>query len=695
MQRGRRLFLWFLCWLWLLPLIFGLNAAMKFINVDLLGAALVLFLVADLAIPRQAWVAKVFIALVIIHRSFFAGSIFELNWLNMLVREIAADLAGISASDMTVLTLTSTTLSLLGVIAAQTVYKVLVRRGRGVLVLLGFGAALLATVNLWAGKNGFWSVSLYTVLGLAAMATSRVQWDTFFPLHRWLSSLLVLVALMTAVAWALPAGNFLEEAWWENLLGWEWPGPREGGPARVGYSRYSETSRLGGPLREDSEPVLFVQSPVPVYLRGDYRVTYIGHSQVWTAAQKTLEPVPVFGPQHLQGREVTVTVTAMGEHGINTLFVPRFIRSLQLGPGVRYATYLPVAVNTMYAYMDYTFLTASRLKEGDTYVMEAVLPYDDPELLRSLGHAQADRIYLRLPPNIPNRVRELARNITSGADNGYDKAMALAEALRRGEWQYTLDTKYPPSGADFVDWFLFEQKEGYCVHFSSAFVVMARAVGLPSRWVIGYSSGTRQDGGYVIQNRHAHAWAEVWFDDYGWVPFEATPGQTLPRVYPGGSPGEPDPGEPQEPQEPGVDPEPDPGQEPATPQLPGEEEEPEPERAVWPGILATAGAVLLAVLAAAAILWHKWRKISVAALYEKIQRRLRLFGWQRQPWETPREHVNRVEELPMKPVFAEMVDSLEAAVYGGIADVQPPAQAKKHYSLLRLLWHRLANRRRR
>ena len=128
---------------------------------------------------------------------------------------------------------------------------------------------------------------------------------------------------------------------------------------------------------------------------------------------------------------------------------------------------------------------------------------------------------------------------------------------------------------------------------------------------------------------------------------------------------------------------------------PGEEEEPDPKEPSGRGFWRQQGPFCWQCLPRR-LYWHKWRKISVAALYEKIQRRLRLFGWPRQPWETPREHVNRVEELPMKPVFAEMVDSLEAAVVRRHCRRPAACSSEKAlFPLLRLLWHRLANRRRR
>jgi hypothetical protein len=72
-------------------------------------------------------------------------------------------------------------------------------------------------------------------------------------------------------------------------------------------------------------------------------------------------------------------------------------------------------------------------------------------------------------------------------------------------------------------------KKGYCEQFSGTFAAMARAVNLPSRVMVGFTQGQlRADGLYHVAGRHAHAWPEVWFDGYGWVSFEPTPGRGAP-----------------------------------------------------------------------------------------------------------------------------------------------------------------------
>mgnify|MGYP001812553701 FL=1 len=77
-------------------------------------------------------------------------------------------------------------------------------------------------------------------------------------------------------------------------------------------------------------------------------------------------------------------------------------------------------------------------------------------------------------------------------------------------------------GEDGVDYFLLHAREGYCSYYASAMVVMLRAVGIPARYVEGYSQGEKVDGAYHIVEWDGHSWPEVYFPDYGWVEFEPT-----------------------------------------------------------------------------------------------------------------------------------------------------------------------------
>jgi len=137
---------------------------------------------------------------------------------------------------------------------------------------------------------------------------------------------------------------------------------------------------------------------------------------------------------------------------------------------------------------------------------------------------QIEEVYLVLPSGLPQRAVELAKEVTSESDTPYTRALALEAYLR--SFPYDLEVANPPKGRDVVDYFLFDLQRGYCDYFASAMVVMARSVGVPARLAVGYAMGRydSQQGVYVVTEKDAHAWPELYFADYGWIPFEPTSG---------------------------------------------------------------------------------------------------------------------------------------------------------------------------
>lgn len=96
---------------------------------------------------------------------------------------------------------------------------------------------------------------------------------------------------------------------------------------------------------------------------------------------------------------------------------------------------------------------------------------------------------------------------------------------------YNLDVGRNPSDTDFVEYFLFQSHEGYCVHFATSAVLILRYLGIPARYATGYvvspadfSSGDGNTYTAIVTGKQAHAWAEIYLDTIGWVPVEMTPG---------------------------------------------------------------------------------------------------------------------------------------------------------------------------
>ena len=123
-------------------------------------------------------------------------------------------------------------------------------------------------------------------------------------------------------------------------------------------------------------------------------------------------------------------------------------------------------------------------------------------------------------------VDPLVERLTRNAATEYDKVMALYNYFSKdNDFTYSLQTQSSANGPSSSDIASFlENKAGYCQQYASALAWMVRAAGIPARVAFGFTRGGDRDGNtWTITNRNAHAWTEVFFEGFGWVPFDATP----------------------------------------------------------------------------------------------------------------------------------------------------------------------------
>jgi len=160
----------------------------------------------------------------------------------------------------------------------------------------------------------------------------------------------------------------------------------------------------------------------------------------------------------------------------------------------------------------------SRIRYDMTSVVGAA---PDPE---EAGHNL--RRALRLPQGFNPRARALAAGWRAAAQNAPRADAAVLDRaidyFRRERLQYTTDP--PLLGRDSVDEFLYETRSGFCEHFSSAFVFLMRAAGVPARVVTGYHGGDPNpvDGKFTVRQSDAHAWSEVFLSGQGWIRVDPT-----------------------------------------------------------------------------------------------------------------------------------------------------------------------------
>ncbi len=501
--------------LWYAAFIIGLSSAQFLAVSDRLIYIALLFLLVELMVPKRGFIINIFFALLFIRNANYPGKFYTFYWLNWLIRDIIREFSSIGDGGY-YMPITAMCINFFFIILMQVLFtRTCFRDGPGTLFFC-LGTAMLTIAYIEQGEGTAAYVILFVILGLLIKSADLTDSEAPYRFGHLLRNSSILVSALIFLAFILPSYNSFDVGDWfrKQVIYRRSIFTSKGN--KVGYNAYD--GDLGGRLIEDNTPVLRLESSFPVYLKGETKSYYTGRG--WEAGTKyaisTLPAAEAYFP--FKGKETDVYVQVLSPSKI--LYVPRYPKNISLSKG--YRILYPKRINIdSYAYEYYIY--RADLRTGDEYRIIAFLPSEDPDLLRKLSNRDADQCYLSLE-NVPQRVQQLAKTVVLDDENGYDKAVSLISYLRYGKWEYSMDTSAPPKGANFVEHFLFESKSGYCVHFSTAFVLMARSVGLPARWVKGYNYGIQEgDNSYLICNSHAHAWAEVWFDDYGWVPFEPTP----------------------------------------------------------------------------------------------------------------------------------------------------------------------------
>jgi transglutaminase-like putative cysteine protease len=171
------------------------------------------------------------------------------------------------------------------------------------------------------------------------------------------------------------------------------------------------------------------------------------------------------------------------------------------------------------------------------YVVESAVPSFTPEELSGADQDAMEAAlrdhYTDLDGDLSELAAAEAERITAGATTDYERVLALQRWFRDpAEFTYNLDA---PSGHGLsaIDAFL-ESRIGYCEQFAGTFAAMARHLGIPARVAVGFTWGDYDDatGVFRVRGEHAHAWPEVWFEGFGWVPFEPTPDRGAPGAEP-------------------------------------------------------------------------------------------------------------------------------------------------------------------
>lgn len=294
-----------------------------------------------------------------------------------------------------------------------------------------------------------------------------------------------------------------------------------------GPAYFGDTMALLGPVTLGDAPVFDAVTDKGRYWRGVVYDEYTGRGWVNTATSSTAisDDDPRLDAFDFELREpVTQTLRVLQPGMLQLHLLPQPI-DVDWPTRAQYSP-VPASTSARVAPLNVSILESRRpFKVGETFTAVSSLSVADVNSLRNAGTdypAWVRERYLQIPDDLPQRVRDLAAQITEGKDNPYDSVSAIESYLRKIKYDEQIPA--PPPGMDGVDWFLFEEQAGYCDYYASALVVMARSLGIPARIAAGYSLGDYDPEIEAYRQREydAHSWPEVFFPKYGWVEFEPT-----------------------------------------------------------------------------------------------------------------------------------------------------------------------------
>ena len=346
------------------------------------------------------------------------------------------------------------------------------------------------------------------------------------------ASLFGVIVLSTVIAYTLPKA------------GPSWPDPvpfltsvnssitsEDGGSNRVGYGENDE--QLGGAFIGDDSPVFHATVQTKQYWKIETKDTYT--SKGWIQSDTEDELVSFDKTSHsivsdiLPGTEeekVNSSISMMQEYPF--VMQPYGITNV--------ASVVPFTVTMTVANQKLSTFNGSSPFSILDYDVEYSEPSYSLKALRETTTESLDELssdfdrYLQLPESLPDRVTELATEITEDQKSLYEKAKKIEQYFRQSGFSYSQQFAAIPEGdTDYVDQFLFDTKVGYCDNFSSSMVVMLRSQGIPARWVKGFTAGEviqteNNRATYEVTNNNAHSWVEAYFPGVGWINFEPTIG---------------------------------------------------------------------------------------------------------------------------------------------------------------------------
>ncbi|GAA0123372.1 hypothetical protein UT300018_26900 [Clostridium faecium] len=348
---------------------------------------------------------------------------------------------------------------------------------------------------------------------------------------------------------------------WENTFAKTSDGRESAlnGKFTINSSGYSNSEKkLGGPVTLNKQEVFRVKSSKPYYLKGSVKEHYTGSS--WTTVDKKLGKKDKnfkFENSYIKRRDMgvgaslgSVRITPTKKFNSTSFFTPNMGIDIKGDYDEIYYNKVPTFLSRSdvtkpydaiyYIYKEYygmsnygdvveTLENMINNKENiryahefnyynfsirnfgeERYFFDEISKLNNSEMKTAMEDYKE---YMRVSNTIPSEVYDLTAEIVGDNDTVIEKASSIRNYLSEN-YPYTLKVSNVPMNEDFVSYFLFKEKKGYCTYFASATTIMCRIAGIPARYVEGFKTSNNIDknGEYIVTNGEAHAWCEVLID---------------------------------------------------------------------------------------------------------------------------------------------------------------------------------------
>lgn len=375
------------------------------------------------------------------------------------------------------------------------------------------------------------------LLGLKGYKKSKSNNDKIF--SRWIRIAIIYGIIIVSIAFLIPKSNdYISWPWLQKRVYNIFPivedlryykdYNRKTANAELfnfstsGLSDKNKDSQLGGPLVQSQRKVMTVKTNEPLYLRGNTKHFYTGKSWVdmsysfrkYNLRQDFSELLETQKDRSYIEDEITITFDSFTSQ---TLFTPYKASSINSNRD------LSIVVDN-----DGIVTSQNGIYKDEEYIVKFLKPLPYKSLILNRVNKRRSELidldlYLGLPEEIiTERTKNLTKSLVEGIEDDYTKAITIQNYLRNN-YKYNLAVPSLPTDEEFVDHFLFEQKEGYCTYYASAMAIMLRLEDVPTRYVEGYIVDEKiSENEYQVRQKHAHAWVEAFIEPVGWMSFEPT-----------------------------------------------------------------------------------------------------------------------------------------------------------------------------